>query len=238
MPRERQREKRRKETDEERAIRREEDREKAVSEWVPSTRVGKMVKSGEITSLDDFFARGFRVMEPEIIDMLVPETRDKLVEFRKTARITRQGRSFSFRAAVLIGDGDSYVGLGTAKDRERFPAIMKATRSAKMAVKKIRRGCGSWECRCREHHSIPFKVDGESSSVRVTLMPAPKGTGLVIGDKIKDVLKFVGIKDVWSKCRGNTASTLDFVAAAVDALASTNYVRVSDDIARKLEERR
>ena len=53
--------------------------------------------------------------------------------------------------------------------------------------------------------------------------------------QIKDVLKFVGIKDVWSKFRGNTASTLDFVAAGVNALAGTNEVKYSDDMAKKLE---
>ncbi|HIH10208.1 MAG TPA: 30S ribosomal protein S5 [Candidatus Diapherotrites archaeon] len=223
---------------EEIAERREETRERAVDSWVPSTRAGKMVKAGEITSIDDLFAKGLQVMEPEIVDVLLPGCQDKLIEFRKTARITRQGRSFSFRAAVLVGDKDSYIGLGTAKDKERYPAINKATRKAKMAIRKIRKGCGSWECRCRESHSVPFKVEGTSSSVRVMLMPAPKGTGLVVGENIKDVLRYVGIRDVWSKCRGNTASTLDFVAATVNALAATSNVKFSADMARKLEEKR
>ncbi len=57
---------------------------------------------------------------------------------------------------------------------------------------------------------------------------------MVVGDKIKEVMKFVGIKDIWSKTEGNTRTTLDFVTAAIDALHSTNKVRVSDDIAQKL----
>ncbi|MBI4210143.1 MAG: 30S ribosomal protein S5 [Candidatus Diapherotrites archaeon] len=217
---------------------REGERQKRVSDWVPKTGIGKMVKAGEIANMDEFFAKGYKVMEPEIVDVLIPEIKDKLVEFRKTARVTRQGRSFSFRASVLIGDGDSYIGLGTAKDRERFPAINKATKSAKMALRKVRKGCGSWECRCHEPHSVPFRVEGTSSSVRVNLLPAPKGTGLVIGEHVKDVLRFVGIKDVWSKCRGNTATTLDFVGATINALAATNNVKYSADMERKLEEKR
>ena len=47
-------------------------------------------------------------------------------------------------------------------------------------------------------------------------------------------MRFVGIKDVWSKTQGNTGTTLDFVTAAIDALHSVNNVRVSDDIAQKL----
>ena len=59
-----------------------------------------------------------------------------------------------------------------------------------------------------------------------------------MGDNIKEVLKFAGAKDVWSKTQGNTGSTLDFVTSAIDALAATNNVRVSDDILNKLEEKK
>ncbi|MCR4368330.1 MAG: 30S ribosomal protein S5 [archaeon] len=226
------------ETDEERRVRREEEKEKTVSDWVPRTEAGKKVKSGEITSLDDFFAKGFKVMEPEIVDALIPVLKDKLVDFKKTTRVTRQGRNFAFRASVLIGDGNSYIGIGTAKDKEKYPSITKATRNAKLNMFKVRRGAGSWEERSKGTHSVPFKVSGKSASVIVNLLPAPRGTGLVVGDKIKDVMKFAGVKDVWSKTKGNTGSTLDFVQAAIKALAATNNVRYSDDFASKMEESR
>ncbi|HZX34511.1 MAG TPA: 30S ribosomal protein S5 [archaeon] len=218
--------------------REEETRQRAVSEWVPATDTGRKVKNGEISSLDEFFSKGFKIMEPEIVDALVPELKEKLVEFSKTTRITRQGRNFSFRAAVLVGDGEAFIGLGTAKDKEKYPAISKATRNAKLAIRKVRKSCGSWECRCRERHSVPFNVTGSCGSVRVKLMPSPKGTGLVVGDNIKDVFVFAGIKDVWSKCFGRTSATLEFVTAAVNALHATNNVRLSEDIAKKLEEKR
>ena len=204
--------------------------------WVPKTDGGRMVKSGEITNLDDYFSRGYKVMESEIVDMLVPQIRDKMIELKKTARITRQGRNFSFRATMLIGDGNSYVGVGTGKDKERFPAIQKATKDAKMSIVKVKRGCGSWECRCNEKHSVPYKATAKHSSIRITLLPAPKGTGLVVGDAIKDVFKFAGVKDVWGKTKGNTNSTLEFVMAATKALASTNKVRLSDEMKRKIGE--
>ncbi len=216
-------------------LRKEEDRKRLISDWVPKTEPGRMVKSGQIATLEDFFSRGYRIMEPQIVDALISDMKEKLVHFTKTARITRQGRSFSFRASVLVGDGSSFIGLGIGSDRERVPAIEKATRQAKMAMKKVKRGCGSWECRCRELHSVPFEVEGNSSSVRVRLLPAPKGTGLVVGNHIKEVLQFAGVKDVWSKTRGSTATTLDFVSAAIDALAQTNRMKHSDDVARKLE---
>jgi len=232
------RRKRRRETDEERQARKQEERQRTISDWIPKTEVGKLVKKEEIKNLDELFTKGYRIVEPQIVDVLVPNLKEKMVDFKKTTKVTRQGRNFSFRAAVLIGDGESYIGLGTAKDKEKFPAINKATRNAKLNIKKVRKACGSWECRCKENHSVPFNVVGKSSSVRVKLLPAPKGIGLVVGDNIKQVLKFAGVKDVWSKSEGNTASTLDFVQAAIDALSATNKVRLSNDIANKLGEKR
>jgi len=153
---------------------------------------------------------------------------------KKTTRVTRSGRNFSFRASVLVGDNNGYVGIGTGKDTERFPAIRKATKNAKLSLVKVKRGCGSWECTCHSEHSLPFKVEGKSSSVRVILIPAPKGTGLVVGDHIKEVLKFSGVKDVWSKTFGNTSTKLDFVHAAIDALANTTKYKISHDIETKI----
>ena len=65
-------------------------------------------------------------------------------------------------------------------------------------------------------------------------MPAPKGTGLVVGKNIKKVMEFAGVRNVWSKARGSSATKLNFVKAAIDALEQTGKVRVSDDIEKKL----
>ncbi len=234
MPRNEKRRQRQKENNDEKFIEKETEKQ---NEWVPLTEGGKSVKKGEITSLDDYFSKGFRIMEPEIVDALVPEIRTKLIEFKKTARITRQGRNFSYRATVLVGDGNSYVGVGTGKDKERLPAIQKATRAAKMSLVKVKKGCGSWECKCGERHSVPFRVIGKHSSIEVMLMPAPRGTGLVVGNAIKDVFNFVGIKDVWSRTKGNTNSTLEFVSATIKALMKTNKARLTEELKAKIGER-
>lgn len=237
MPKPREMRPRRKRTSEEEIAFNAERTERALEAWNPTTEGGKLVKKGEIASLDDYFAKGYKIMESEIVDMLIPQIKDKMIEFKKTARITRQGRNFSYRATILVGDGNSYVGVGTGKDKERFPAIQKATRTAKMNILKVKKGCGSWECRCNERHSVPFKTTGKHSSIKITLLPAPRGTGLVVGDSIKDVFIFAGVKDVWGKTKGNTNSTLEFVTAAIKALASTNKVRLSDEMKTKLGDR-
>ena len=212
-------------------------KEKALVDWSPKTDLGRLMIKGEISSLEQIAEKNLPLLEPEVIDSLLPDLQEKLVEFRKTTRVTRQGRNFSFRAAVLIGDYNRHVGIGVAKDKERQPAIKKAVAAAKLNLVSVKKGCGSWECACSTEHSIPFKVEGKCASVRVTLLPAPKGTGLVCGENIKDVLKFAGIADVWCKSSGSTGTKLNFVRAAVEALRNTNKMKVSNELKEKLEKR-
>jgi small subunit ribosomal protein S5 len=207
-------------------------KEEQAAGWVPKTELGKRVLAGEITSLEQVFEAKQPVLEPEIVDYL-SQLEEKMIEFKKTTRVVRAGRKFSFRVAVLVGNRNGLVGLGTAKDTEKWPAVEKATRKAKLNLVRVRRGCGSWECPCGTGHSVPFKVTGKNASVRVTFLPAPKGTGLVAGDAIKDVLEFAGVKDVWANVKGATDTRLNFVRAAIDALEKTTKMKASDVIERK-----
>ncbi len=217
-------------------VREKQRKEKVLTDWVTKTALGKKVQSGEVASLDDIFGKGFTILEPEIVDALASDLEEVLVDFSKTTRVTRQGRNFSFRAAVLVGDKNGHVGIGVAKDRERFPAIKKATAAAKLNLIRVVRGSGSWEdtSGISGGHSIPFKTEGACASVKITLLPAPKGVGLVVGNHVKDVVRLAGISDVWSKTRGSSGTKLNFVRAAVDALSQTTKMRLSSEIARKI----
>jgi small subunit ribosomal protein S5 len=209
-------------------------KQEALTNWVPKTELGRMVKSGKIISIDEIFDRGYKIMEPEIVDSLMKLT-EETVEIAKTTRVVLSGRKFSYRAAVIVGNKDGYIGIGTAKDVDRFPAVGKATRNAKLNLKKIYRGSGSWEEQATEDkHSIPFKVIGQCGSVRVRLMPAPKGTGLAVGKNIRSVLVLAGVRDVWGKTKGRSSVRLNFVRAALDALEQVSQAKASKDIERKL----
>jgi len=211
-----------------------EKRKPEEAEWIPKTILGKKVKSGEITSINEVMEGKLPLLEPQIIDFLFPDLEEKMVDFKKTTKVRRSGRQFSFRATVLIGDKNQFIGIGTGKHKEKWPAVRKATRKAKLNLIKVRKGCGSWECTCGTNHSIPFKVTGKKGSVKVELMPAPKGTGLVVGNNIKEVFDFVGIKDIWSKTRGATDTKLNFIRATIDALGKTTSKKMSDEIRKKV----
>src|SRR5207249_3909555 len=80
-------------------------------------------------------------------------------------------------------------------------AIEKATNAAYLAVSPVKLGCGSWECRCNNPHSVPFKVRGRGGSVEIEIIPGPRGLGLVAGGNIRNLLKLAGLKDVWTKSK-------------------------------------
>lgn len=191
-------------------------------EWKPRTFVGRLVREGKIKSITEIFERNLPILEPEIVDYLVgPELKYETVDVALVQKMTDAGRINKFRVVVVIGNENGLVGVGQGKARQLSVAIEKAIRNAKLNIIPVRRGCGSWECLCDLPHSVPFTVRGKSGSVEVTLKPAPRGTGLVIGDAAKVVLRLAGIKDVWSSTRGETRTTINFVKATYNALMKT-----------------
>ena len=190
----------------------------SVEEWQPRTYVGRLVKEGKITSIDEIFRRNLPILEPEIVDVLLPNLEHEVIDVSIVQKMTDAGRITRFRAVVVVGNRDGYVGLGKGKARQFRFAVEKAIRNAKLNIIPVRRGCGSWECSCGEPHTVPFTVRGKSGSVEIVLKPAPKGTGLVAGDVAKKVLALAGIRDVWSHTKGETRTSYNFARATYMAL--------------------
>lgn len=189
--------------------------------WVPRTKVGRLVKEGRITSVDEIYRKNLPILEPEIVDILLPNLEHEVIDVGIVQKMTDAGRITRYRAVVVIGNRDGYVGIGKGKARQFRLAVDKAITNAKLNITPVRRGCGSWECTCGEPHSVPYTVRGKSGSVEVILKPAPKGTGLVVGDVAKVVLRLAGITDVWSYTRGETRTTYNFARATYEALRNT-----------------
>ena len=212
-------------------------------EWTPRTSLGKAVLKGEITDINKILEEGLKIKEPEIVDLLVPNLKSELIliggrpgkgggiqrtPIRITAKMHESGRRYTCTAFAVVGNEDGLVGIGKGKGRESRHAIEKAIRNAKLNLIKVPRGCGSWECGCGEPHSIPFKTKGKSGSVRVILMPAPKGVGLVADDESKKILRLAGIKDVWVKTFGNTGMRINLARAVYDALRNLNRYKLPE----------
>ncbi|WP_297509467.1 30S ribosomal protein S5 [Thermococcus sp.] len=211
--------------------------QRVLEEWEPRTKLGRLVKEGQITDIHEIFRKGYQIKEPEIVDVLLPEVNlrenQEVLDIALTVRMTDSGRRIRFRVLAAVGNRDGYVGLGIGHGREVGIAIRKAINYAKMNIIEIKRGCGSWECRCRRPHSIPFAVEGKEGSVRVKLMPGPRGLGLVIGDVGKKILSLAGVQDVWSQTLGETRTTVNFAKAVFNALYNTNRVAIQPGMEEK-----
>ncbi len=213
-----------------------EEKREHLASWVPKTKIGKLVKEGKVKDIDYMLDNNIKIAEPEIVDLLI-NTKTELLNigqskgkfgggkrraWRQTQRKTKEGNRPTFSCLIAIGDGKGHIGIGHGKSNETLPARNKAIRSAKLNITKIKRGCGSFDCSCRGEHSIPFRVEGKMGSTRVMLMPAPQGTGLVIGDECKKILRLAGIMDAYSKTFGQVRTTINFAGACIEALKKTN----------------
>ncbi len=221
----------------------------AINAWVPKTELGKKVKKGEITDIEEIFDSGVDILEAEIIDMLVPNLETDLLligqskgkfgggqrrVFRQTQKKTKEGNKPKFAAYAVVGNRDGLVGVGYGKAKETVPAREKAFRNAKLNLIKIRRGCGAWEAMNPGPNSIPFKVKGKCGSVSIELMPAPVGKGLIVEQECQKILAHAGIKDVLSKTKGQTSSKINLVKACMKALNQLMEVKIQHNYVEKL----
>jgi small subunit ribosomal protein S5 len=196
-------------------------------EFIPKTQLGHMVKEGKITDIDEIFDKGLPIMELGIIDTLLPDLEEEVMDVNLVQRMHKSGRKVNFRVIVAVGNKNGYIGLGQGKAKEVGPAIRKAVDNAKFNIIKVRRGCGDWGCVCGREHTVPFKVEGKKGSVRVTLIPAPGGVGLAIGNVGKTILGLAGIDDVWSQTMGQTQTTINFAGAVFEALKELSKVKAT-----------
>jgi small subunit ribosomal protein S5 len=221
----------------------ERDRGKSSDSWEPKTKLGREVKSGKIKDIDEIIKSGRKILEAEISDFLLPLKSDlisigqskgkfgggKRRAWRQTQRKTEEGNVPTFSAMAIVGDENGHVGFGYGKSMETLPARDKALRKARLNIIKVKRGCSGFDCDCSELHTVPFKVTGKAGSCRITLIPAPQGTGLVVANELKKVLKLAGIKDVYSKSFGKARTSFNLIKACFDALEKTNTMEAKEE---------
>jgi small subunit ribosomal protein S5 len=189
-----------------------------LSAWKPKTRIGELVKAGQIKSLEQIFATGKPVKETEIIDILYPNLEDKVLEIASVQRMTKNNRKQKYRATVVVGDRNGHVGIGVGKDVEVKPAIESGIRDAKRHMISVALGCGSSECNCNQRHSLPLRLRAKVGSSEILLKPAPKGVGISAGETAKTVLELAGVKDMWTFSRGRTRDVYNMALATYAAL--------------------
>jgi len=221
-------------------------------EWKPTTKLGRLVKSGKVTSFEEIFRFAIPIKEPQIVDHLVKRNqntlKDEVMKVKPVQKQTKAGQRTRFKAWVLIGDEAGHIGLGQKAHKEVQGAIKGATLDAKMNFYPVRKGY--WGNKIGQPHTVPFKVTGRCGSVRCRLVPAPRGSSLVAAPTSKKVLQFAGIQDCYTQSRGSTKTKGNFLYAVFRALLTsytfltpefwgkpnfdrTPYERYADDVLPK-----
>lgn len=189
--------------------------------WVPRTTLGKLVATEKITSMKEIYENGYRIQEAGIIKKLLPGIKTEVIDVGIVQKQTTNGEYTRFKALVAAGDENGWLGIGQGKSKQMRIAIEKATNQAYLNVSPVKLGCGSWECRCEQTHSVPFKVRGRGGSVTVEIIPGPRGLGLVAGGNIRNLLKLAGLKDAWTKSKGSTNTMTSTSRAVLNCLRQT-----------------
>ncbi len=195
--------------------------QKVEEVWIPKTSIGKRVVAGEINSMEEILSKGLRIQEAGIVKKLLPDLKTEVIDVGIIQKMTPNGQSTRFKALVAAGNENGWLGIGMGKSKQMRIAIEKANNAAYLSVSPVKLGCGSWECRCDQNHSVPFKVKGKGGSVTIEILPGPRGLGLVAGRKIKNLLKMAGLKDAWTTAKGSTPTMNSTSKAVLECLRQT-----------------
>ena len=142
------------------------------------------------------------------------ELKDRLVAINRVTKVTKGGRTFTFAAIVVVGDGNGIIGWGLGKAGEVTAAIAKGVESAKKNLVKVPVLKGT----------IPHDVEPRFGGAQVFMKPAAAGTGLVAGGAMRPVFEAAGIKDVLAKSKGSS-NPHNLVKATIQALAEMRDAR-------------
>ncbi|MCD6551071.1 30S ribosomal protein S5 [Thermotoga sp.] len=135
------------------------------------------------------------------------EFEEKIIEIRRTSKVTKGGKNLSFRVVAVVGNKNGKVGLGIGKAREVPEAIRKAISEAKKNVIEVPVINGT----------IPHEVIGRQDASKVLLKPAAPGTGIIAGGTVRAVVELAGIQNILTKALGST-NPLNLAMATIDGL--------------------
>ena len=135
------------------------------------------------------------------------ELSERVVSIKRVTKVTKGGRTFSFSAVVVVGNGEGVIGYGLGKAREVTEAISKGVNDAKKNLLQVPVVNGT----------IPHEIESKFGGARIYIQPAAPGTGVVAGGAMRAVLESAGVTDILAKSKGSS-NPHNVVKATVRAL--------------------
>ncbi|TSC91577.1 MAG: small subunit ribosomal protein S5 [Parcubacteria group bacterium Licking1014_17] len=134
----------------------------------------------------------------------------QFLDIARVTRVTKGGKRFSFRVALVIGDKKGQVGLGVAQGVDVAQAMQKATARAHKNLMKIPLA----------GLTIPRETASKYHSAMVILKPARPGSGIKAGGPVRAIAKLAGIQNITSKLVRRTKNKINIAQATLKALKS------------------
>lgn len=178
----------------------------------------------------DQSSRSQRPQEPKEFD-------EKVVQVSRVSKKTKGGNKMGFSVLMVVGDKKGRVGVGLGKAKDVLSAIRKGVKRAKRKLISVP----------MNGTTIPFPIEVKWGASRVMLKPAPKGSGIIAGGPIRNVVSAAGIRDISSKIKGsnNKASNVYATFAALQeinrlvahkGIALKSIIQAEEEEKRKLKE--
>uniref|UniRef100_A0A8C8Z6C7 Small ribosomal subunit protein uS5 n=1 Tax=Prolemur simus TaxID=1328070 RepID=A0A8C8Z6C7_PROSS len=189
-------------------------------EWMPVTKLGCLVRDMKINSLEEIYLFSLPIKGSEIIDFFLGASlKNEVLKIMPVQKQTCPGQWTRFKAFVAIGDYNGHVGLGVKWFKEVATAIQGAIIVAKLSIVPMQRGY--WRKKINQPLTVPCKVTGSCGSVLISLIPAPRGTGIISAPVPKKMLLMAGIDDYYISASGCTATVGNFTKATFEAISKT-----------------
>ena len=152
--------------------------------------------------------------------------KEKMIAINRVTKVVKGGRTLSFAALSVVGDGDGRIGMGKGKAKEVPVAMQKANESARRNMLKV----------SLKNGSIQHNVRGAHGAAKVLMAPAPPGTGIIAGGPMRAVFEVMGVTDIVAKSLGSS-NPYNMVRATLDALKrSTTPALVAAKRGKSVEE--